>query len=118
MYIVYFSLMIHKQKKIIKSIGKIVKSQRKEEYVIENIVVSQRIIKDDTPVDIIVKLNLIINVKIKYKTRVIRNMCCGAFVYGWVPNLANLSETRTLCQFVSTDLVFSLIFLIFCPDRP
>jgi len=73
-----------------------VKSQLKEEYVIENIVVCQRIVEEDVPVDIIVKLNLNINVKIKYKTTVIQNMCHGAFVNGWVPNLANLSETRTL----------------------
>ena len=44
------------------------------------------------------KLNLNINVKIQHKTRVIQNMCCGAFVNGWVPNLENLSETRILCQ--------------------
>ena len=28
--------------------------------------------------------------KIKHKTRVIQNMCRGAFVNGWIPNLANL----------------------------
>jgi len=100
MSIVYFSLMIHDQKKIIQSqkvIRDIVKSQLKEEYVKENIVVGQTITEEDTPVDIILKLNLKIDVNIKYKTRVIQNLFCGAFVNGWVPNLANLSETRTLC---------------------
>jgi len=63
-------------------------------------------------VDIIVKLNLNINVKIKYKTRVIQNIC-GAFVNVWVPNLANITETRTLCQYLSTDPMFSVIYLIF-----
>ena len=110
--------LIQDQKKIIKSqksknIGEIVKSQLKEEYVIENIVVSQTTIEEDTSVDIIVKLNLNINVKIKHKTRVIQNMCRGAFVNGWVPNLANLSETRTLCKLFSTDLMFSVIYFIF-----
>ena len=44
------------------------------------------IVEEKTPVDIIVKLNMNINVKIKYrsKTRVIPNMCCGAFVNGCV----------------------------------
>jgi len=79
MFIVYFSLTIHYQKKITKaqkslSIGEIVKSQLKEEYILENIVVGQTIVEEDTPVDIIVKLNLNINVKIKHKTRVIQNM--------------------------------------------
>ena len=60
----------------------------------ENIVMDQTIVEED---DIIVKLNLNINVKIKHETRVIQNMCCGAFVNGWVLNLANLPETRTLC---------------------
>ena len=55
------------------------------------------IIEEDTLVDIIVKLSLNINVKIKYKTRVIQSMCLGAFVNGWVPNAGILSETRTLC---------------------
>ena len=41
------------------------KSQLKEEYVIENIVVGQTFVNKDTPVDSIVKLNLNINVKIK-----------------------------------------------------
>jgi len=54
-----------------------VKSQIKEEYVIENINAGQRIVEEDTPVDIIVKLNLNITVKIKYETRVIQNMCRG-----------------------------------------
>ena len=72
------------------------KSQIKEEYVIENIVMDQMIVEEDPPVDIIVKLNLNINVKIKYKTRVIQNMCHGAFVNGSVQNLATLSETK-LC---------------------
>ena len=57
MSIVYFLLMIHDQKKIIKSQREIVKSQLKEEYVIENIIVGQTIIEEHT-VDIIVKLNL------------------------------------------------------------
>ena len=52
MSIVYYSLIIRDQKKIIKSlksktIGEIVKSQLKEEYVIENIVVGQTIVKED-----------------------------------------------------------------------
>ena len=68
MPIVYFSLTINDQKKIIKSqksktIGEIAKSHLKEEYVIENNVMSQTIIKE--VVDIIVKLNLNISVKIK-----------------------------------------------------
>ena len=78
------------------------KFQLKEEYVIEKIVNSQTIAEEDTLVDIIVKLNLNINVKIKYKTKVIQN-------------LANLSETRTLCQFSSIDPRFSVIYLIFVP---
>ena len=57
------------------------KSQLKEEYVIENIVMGHTIIEEDMLVDIIVKLNLNINVKIKYKIRVIQKMCHGAFVY-------------------------------------
>ena len=64
------------------------KTQLKEEYVIENIVMDQTIVEEDISVDFIVKLNLNINVKIKYKTRVIKNMCHGAFANGWVPNLA------------------------------
>ena len=44
----------------------------------------------------------------KNKIRVIQNMCRGAFVNGWVPNLA---ETRTLCQFL-----FSGLF-DFCADQ-
>jgi len=95
-----------------------VKSQLKEEYDIENIVVGQMISKEDTSVDIIVKLNLNINVKIKYKTRVIQNMGLGAFVNGWVMNLINLSETRTLCQFFSTDPMFSVISFIFVLTDP
>jgi len=55
------------------------KSQLKEEYVIENIVVGQMIVKEYTPVDIIFKLNLNINVKIK---PVIQNRSHGAFVKG------------------------------------
>jgi len=90
-----------------KTIGEIVKSQIKEEYVVETIAMSQMIIED-----IIVKLNLNINVKIKYKTRVTQNMCRGAFVNGWIPYLATLSETRTLCQFFLTDPIFSVIYLI------
>jgi len=37
-------------------------------------------------------------------------MYYGAFINVWVLNLANLSETRTLCQIVSTDPMFSVIF--------
>jgi len=44
-----------------------VKSQLKEEYVIENIVVGQIIVEEDTPLDTIVKLNLKIDVIIKRK---------------------------------------------------
>jgi len=51
-----------------KNNGEIVKSQLKEEYVIENNVVGQTNVEEDTLVDIIVKLNFNINVKIKYKT--------------------------------------------------
>ena len=48
---VYFSLIIHDQKKIIKAtIGEIVTSQLKEGCVIENIVVGQVIIEEDTVV--------------------------------------------------------------------
>ena len=72
MSIVYFSLTIHVSKS--KPIGEIVKSQLKEDYVIENIVMGQTIIEEDTPMDIVVKLNLNINVKVKYKTRVILDM--------------------------------------------
>ena len=43
------------------------KSQLKEEYVIENIVVGQIIVEEDTPLDTIVKLNLKIDVIIKRK---------------------------------------------------
>jgi len=101
--IVYFSLTIHDQKKMIKSqkiktTGAIVNFQIKEEHVIENIVVGQMIVE----VDIIVKLNLNINVKIKYETRVIQNMCHGAFVNGWVLNFANFPKTRTFCQLLLT----------------
>jgi len=70
----------------------------------------QTIVEEDTPVYITVKLNLNIIVKIKFKTRVIQNMCCGAFVNGWVPNLANLSETTILCKLFSTDPNFSVIY--------
>jgi len=48
-----------------------VKSRLKEEYVIENIVVGQMIIKESLIVNIIVKLNLNIDVKI------IQNMLWG-----------------------------------------
>ena len=66
MSIVYFSLMIHDQKEIIVSkLFESVKSLLKEVYVTENIVVGQTIVKEDTQVDIIVKLNFNINVKIK-----------------------------------------------------
>ena len=83
MSIVYFLLTILNQKKIIKSqnsktIGEIVKSQLKKEYVIENIVMGQTFVNKDTPVDI-VKLNLNINVKIKYKTRAIQNFVSISF---------------------------------------
>jgi len=50
-----------------KTIGGIVKSRLKEDYVIENVVVGQTIVEEDTPVDIIVKLNLNIKVKIRQK---------------------------------------------------
>ena len=43
----------------------------------------QTIIDEDASVDMIVKLNLNINIKIQHKTRVIQNMCRGAFVYVW-----------------------------------
>ena len=85
MPIVYFLLTILNQKKIIKSqnsktIGEIVKSQLKKEYVIENIVM------------------------------------CQMIVNGSVLNLANLSETRTLCQFVfDRPYVFSDLFY-YCPN--
>jgi len=92
-----------------------VKSQLKEEYVVENIVMGH----EDMSVDIVVKLNLNINVKIIYKTIIIQNMCCGAFVNGWVMNLANLSETRTLCPFFSTDSMFPVTYFIFVStNRP
>ena len=71
----------------------IVNSQLKVGYVIENSVVGQTIIK----------LNVNINVKVKHKARIIQNMYRGAFVNSWVPNLANLSETITLCNFFPTD---------------
>ena len=63
----------------------------------------QTIVEEDTPVD----MNLNINVKIKYKTRIIQNICRGTFVNGCVPNLANLSETRSSCKYFSTDPMFS-----------
>ena len=115
MSIVYFSLAIHDQEKIMKApkskiIGKIMKSQLKEEYVIENIIVGQMIVEEDTPVDSIVKLNLNITVKIKHITRVIQNMCRGVFVNGWELNLANLSETITLFKYFSNNPMFSVIF--------
>jgi len=78
MSIINFQLTIHDQKKIIKAqkakLLEIVKTQLKEEYVIKNIVVGQTIIEEELLVDIIVKLNLKINVKIKHKNRVIQNM--------------------------------------------
>ena len=96
MTIVHFFLTIYDQKKITKapkskSIGEIVK----EEYVIESIVVGYTIVMGYTviEVDISGKQNLDIN--IKHKTRVIQNICCGAFVNGWVLNLANLSVTKS-----------------------
>jgi len=93
--------MIHDQKKI-----EIVKSQLKEEYVKENTVVGQTIVKEDTLVDIIVKLNT--NVKIKYKNGIIHNMCHGAFVNGFLPNLP---ETRALCEFIFlTNPMFSVVY--------
>jgi len=36
-------------------------------------------------------------------------MCHGQFVNGCVPNLANLSESRTLFNFVLADSMFSVI---------
>ena len=46
------------------------------------------------------------------KENIDQNMCCGAFVNGcyWIPNLSNLSETRTLCKKHLTDPMFSVIF--------
>jgi len=73
----------------------------------------QMIIEKDTQVDVIVKPNLNITVKIKYKTRVIENMCHGAFVNSWVPDLANLSKARTWCHFFSTNPMFSVLYVIF-----
>ena len=55
-------------------------------------------ISEEDTLDIIVKLNLNINVKIKQNQSNPEYMCRGAFVNGWVLNLANLSETRTLFQ--------------------
>jgi len=63
------------------------------------------IIMGVTPVDKIVKLDLNNNVKIKFKT----------FVNGWVWNLADLLETRSLGKSFSTDPMFSMIYLIFVP---
>ena len=94
------------------------KSQLKEEYVIENIVVGQTIVEEDMKVDIIVKLNLNIILNIIHKTRVIQNMCHGAFVNGWVPNLANLSESRTLCQLFLPNPMFSVIYFISVLTNP
>ena len=48
-----------------KTIGGIVKSRLKEDYVIENVVVGQMIAEEDKPVDISAKLNLNITVKLK-----------------------------------------------------
>jgi len=45
-------------------------------------------------------------------------MSHGAFVNSWIPNLANLSETRTLCQFCSSNPMFSVIYLFFVPTDP
>jgi len=95
-----------------------VKSLLKEEYVIENIVVGQMINEEDTLADIMVKLNFKINVKIKQKTRVIQNTCHGALLNGWSLNLANLSETRTLCNLFLTDPMISVIYFIFVPHLP
>jgi len=69
MSIVYLLLKIHNQNKMIKAqkswtIGEIVKSQLKEGYVIEDTVLGQTIDEEDTLVDIIVKLNWNINMKI------------------------------------------------------
>jgi len=86
-----------------------VKSQLKLKYIIENIVMGQTIIKEDTLVYIIVKLNLNINVKIKYKTRVIQNMCRGAFVNVWV--ILQIVQKLELCvNFFSTDPMFSMFY--------
>ena len=49
----------------LENIREIVKSQLKGEYVIDNIVMGQTIIEEDKPVDMIVKQNLNIDVKIK-----------------------------------------------------
>jgi len=48
-----------------KNYWRVVKSQLKEEYVIENVVVGQIIVEEDTSAHIIVKLNLNTNVKVK-----------------------------------------------------
>ena len=62
-------------------------------------------------VDIFVKLNLNINVKNLYKTTIIQNMCCEAFVNGWVLNLENLSETRTFFQTLYFHFQWFILFL-------
>jgi len=57
-------------------------------------------------------------VKIKHKARVIPNMCCGAFVNGWVLIMSNLLETRTLFLiFFRPSLCFQW-FNCFSPDQP
>jgi len=85
------------------TIRKTVKSKQKE-YVIENIVMGQTIIKEDTPVDITVTE---FEYQCKNKTRVIQN---GAFVNDSISNLANLSETRTFCKYFSVTN-FALFWL-------
>jgi len=40
-------------------------------------------------------------------------MCRGAFLNGWIPNLANLSKTRILYKWFLTDPMFSVIYFIF-----
>jgi len=52
----------------------------------------------------------------KNKTRVIQNMYGGAFVNGWIMNLANLSETRTSCKYFKTDPVFSDLYFFVPTD--
>ena len=77
------------------------KSQLKEEYVIDNIVVGQKV----TPVDIIVKLNLNINVKTEY---VSWGIC------KWLGTESCKSFRNKLCvkEFL-TNPMFSVIYLIF-----
>jgi len=65
MFIVYFLLTIHDQVSKELNYGIDCEIPTKGIYVIKSIVVGQTIVKEDTLLDIIVKLNLNINVKIK-----------------------------------------------------